>query len=109
MRPPSRLESYPVAYAALQDLRLAAHRTAARPDAGSTAVLILKLRSGSRGASRFANPVRKTWSRREGTTGGLPRSVVQPWSAAREAPAVTKGGRRAPRGAGAELRNQAFG
>jgi len=41
------------------------HRVAARPDADSTAPLVSELRSGSRGASRFARLLRETWSRRE--------------------------------------------
>jgi len=60
------------------------HRVAARPDADSTATLVSELRSGSRGASRFARLLpppfgrrslllrvclrwsgRETWSRRE--------------------------------------------
>jgi len=60
-----------------------AHRRSARPDAASTARLIDELRSGSRNASRFADPVRETWSRCEG-----PRAPFSAPSAAREAPAV---------------------
>jgi hypothetical protein len=41
------------------------HRAAARRDADSTAALVSSLRSGSRGASRFARLLRETWSRRE--------------------------------------------
>jgi hypothetical protein len=41
------------------------HRAAARPDAGSAAALVSSVRSGSRGASRFARLLRETWSRRE--------------------------------------------
>ena len=41
------------------------HRAAARPDADSTAALVSSLRSGSRGASRFAQIGRETLSRRE--------------------------------------------
>jgi hypothetical protein len=41
------------------------HRAAARPVADSTAALVTSLRSGFRGASRFARLLRETWSRRE--------------------------------------------
>jgi hypothetical protein len=41
------------------------HRAAARPAADSTAALVSALRSGSRGASRFARLLREPWSRRE--------------------------------------------
>ncbi len=47
----------------LRDLPVG-HRPAARPDADSTAALVSSLRSGSRGASRFARLLRETWSRR---------------------------------------------
>ena len=49
----------------LGGLRLTAHRLAARADARSTASLAPSLRSGSRGASRFARSRRETWSRRD--------------------------------------------
>ena len=49
----------------LDNLRRSVHRRAARPDAGSTARLILSRRSGSRAASRFARLLRETLSRRE--------------------------------------------
>jgi hypothetical protein len=45
---------------------LAAHRRSARPDAGSAARLVPGAALRSRNASRFANPVRETWSRCEG-------------------------------------------